>query len=221
MKKTVCILITIAMLISVLALPVSAKVSIYRDIPETEYKYQDKVKEYIGGYDTGGYREFCYYSDENQEEPDWVLIVCQPMPEPWEAKYGVLVNDRILWTTAGSGFSLIRSGFTVYIPKTETFIDLFTSTVPEVIELCPNFVEAIEENEIGQKIGDVNDDTVIDIIDATHIQRYIAGEYMDEIDYNVMIGIYQGSPDIGDFDRDGTISILDATAIQRKIAKID
>lgn len=221
MKKLVCVFLIIAMMISVFAIPASARVSIYEDIPATEYKYQERVIEYIFGYDTGSYREFCYYSDENQEEPDWVLIVCQPMPEPWEMKYGVLVNDRILWTTSGSGIPRIRSGFTVYIPKTDTFIDLFTSTVPEVIEVCPNFVEALEENEIGQKIGDVNDDTEINILDATYIQRSIAEHYWDESNYHVMVHIYEGAPDIGDFDRDGEVTVMDATAIQRHIAGLE
>lgn len=58
--------------------------------------------------------------------------------------------------------------------------------------------------------GDMNYDGVVDVIDATLIQRSLVGSYecymMDAI---------------GDFDHDGERSVIDATLIQRKDAKID
>ena len=219
MKKLVCIFMIIAMMISVFSLPVSA--NIYKDIPETEYIYYDKVKAYIGKYapeSPEGYRELCYYSDENQEEPDWVLIVCQVMPEPWEVKYGALVGDRVLWTIAGSGLNKFDTGFAVYIPKTDTFIELCNDNVERIIELCPNFVEIIEEKEIGQLMGDVNEDNKIDVFDSTCIQRVLA-EYNDY--YNVKVWTTGYYFSIADFDRDGETTIMDATAIQRHIAGLE
>lgn len=216
MKKILSILLVSVILM--LTFSVCAYASIYDDIPETEYKYYDKVKEYVYGYDADSYRELYYYNNNNTE-PDWVLIVCQVMPEPLERKYGVSVGNRVLWTMGGSGLSRVYTGFTVYIPKLDKFIDLDNNSLVQVVELCPQFIETIEENELGQMLGDVSEDGVLDILDATQIQIRIAG-YKDYYLTNVQ-STPSGEFSICDLDRDGDISVLDATAIQLKLAKVE
>ena len=66
------------------------------------------------------------------------------------------------------------------------------------------------ENEPMGKIGDVDLDGTVAILDATVIQRYLAG--ITEID---RIQQY-----LADTDGDGDLSILDATAIQRWLASL-
>ena len=226
MKRVLSIMMIAVFLLLVFTMPASA--SVYGDVSEAEYIYYDRVIEYIHGYKPELYDEFHYYIDDNSTEPDWSLIVCQVMPEPWEVKYGALVGDRVLWTRAGSGLSMIRTGFTVYIPGTDTFIDLDNSTVYDIIAQCPNFVEEIEGNEFGQLLGDVDDDSSLDILDATYIQRLLAGyeDYTQTKSKQICteIKVWSGSYgyfEISDFDRDGDTSILDATAIQRRLAKLD
>ena len=58
--------------------------------------------------------------------------------------------------------------------------------------------------------GDVNDDGVVNIIDATFIQKYIAG--IDSFTENQQI--------YADVNRDGLINIIDATSIQKYCAGI-
>ena len=59
----------------------------------------------------------------------------------------------------------------------------------------------------GYKVGDVNKDGVVNIKDATYIQKYIA-KYAG----------YQNIPvSLGDVTGDGVVSIKDATEIQRLI----
>ncbi|MBQ8860444.1 MAG: dockerin type I repeat-containing protein, partial [Ruminococcus sp.] len=92
----------------------------------------------------------------------------------------------------------------------------------KIIELCPGFVEAIEENEIGQAFGDVNDDKVVDIFDATYVQRHIAGINKDyDIEMNFGIMTNGGFVDLGDFNRDGETTVMDATMIQRHLVGLE
>ena len=68
-------------------------------------------------------------------------------------------------------------------------------------------------------IGDVNNDGVVTIDDATVIQRFLA-EYLDEND-NPLIDVTDATAVmIADTNRDGKISIRDVTEIQRFLAEI-
>ena len=66
------------------------------------------------------------------------------------------------------------------------------------------------ENEPMGRIGDVDLDGEVTILDATMIQRTLAG--IEELD-----GIRRF---LADTDSDGEVSILDATAIQRRLASL-
>lgn len=219
MKKIVSIMAVIAVLFGSV-FSVSATYKIYSDIPYKEDTlYFERVKEYNYPHEEyNSYREFCYYSDENNEEPDWVLMVCDILPEPWEYRHGALVGDRALYTCSGPGLANSSTGLLVYIPRTDTFIDLVNSNVEHIIELCPDFVQVIEENEIGRLMGDVNDDDNLDILDVTYIQCALAGMY------EYPLWAIWSEPrifSVADFDRDGGASILDATAIQLKLAGLE
>lgn len=58
------------------------------------------------------------------------------------------------------------------------------------------------------RLGDVDNDGDLTVIDATGIQRELAG-----------IGSTEFIEDCADYDRDGDVSVLDATAIQRTLAE--
>ena len=111
----------------------------------------------------------------------------------------------------------------VFIKETESFVSLTQSNLDYIIENCPRFVEAIEENEIGQQLGDVDNDGCLSVVDATYIQRCLA-EYDDwEMTVYDRVNLDGGNEYvyISDIDRDGERSILDATAIQKKLARIE
>ena len=214
MKKMICILIVISVIFaSVFSVFAS---DIWADLPKkTEYKYFDRLaedvsyrpKEYIG------YREYCHYSDENSEEPDWALIVCAIEPEPWAVKFGAVVGNRVLYQTGGPGQAPFYSGIAVYVPEVDEFFDL-TKRLDEIIELCPDFVETIEKEKFGSLIGDMNWDDKISILDATIIQRCIAdNSYSEEFDAVL------GGVSVADFNRDDSNDIMDATAIQRYLVQ--
>ena len=226
MKKVISILMIMVMLVSVFAIPVFAD-----DNVAQEYVYLDefiqRYEEYRYGFTEAasgnGYKEWYYhYSSESDEEPDWTLIYSRVLQLPSEWKYGTVVGDRVLYVEGGGciPFSL---GYGVYVKSVDEFIGLSQDRLERIIELCPDFVEVIEENKIGCAFGDVNGDNELTIIDATYIQRKLAG-YDVCFDHNISVEIPADDSyniEISDFNRDGDTTILDATAIQRKLAKLD
>lgn len=65
----------------------------------------------------------------------------------------------------------------------------------------------ISLGNVENTLGDVNGDCVISILDATEIQKYLAG--LSKLNENQII--------LADFNKDGIISIIDATEIQKYI----
>ena len=223
MKRIVSILLVVVMMISVFSITASA--DSYDEFPEVEYKYYDRVKDdsTYGNYIPYfyGYNELHHYANETDEEPDWVLIACIVDLFPWECKQGVWVRDRLLWSMGGVGPIHFMSGYAVYLPESDEFISLTEENVEKVVEKCPGFIETLEKYGIGQLRGDINEDNKIDVLDATYIQRVLAGK----IDYTIAAEVFsdgQFKPDSPcDFDCDGEITILDATKIQRHIAGLE
>ncbi len=196
---------------------------------ESEFKYIDKIFERLGATEYYEQQEildvydelYYHYSDDNAQKPDWALVLCPLNPAPMERKDGTLVGDRIL-SVVGGGCAVFPDGYAVYVRETDKFIPLRQSNLEQIVELCPDFIEAIEENEIGQQFGDVDNDGELSIIDATYIQRFLAKLY-DFIQAYYLVNLDGGRDKVSvcDFDRDGKTTIFDVTAIQRKLAGLD
>lgn len=213
MKKILSILLVMTMMLTLLMMPAYA-------YDTSDCKYFDKFVEYFGRepWKYYYYEEPCYYyTNEGDEEPAWALVTVVVRVEWWPFLQGIQVGDRILfgecWQCDES-----PSGYFVYVKESDTFIPLVEDEMENIIELCPDFVETIEENEVGVLIGDVNRNDVLDINDVTEIQRYLANCYIVNIDHEVEV---YGSIDIVDYNRDGVNNILDATMLQRHLARLD
>ena len=237
MKKVISILMIMVLLVSMLAVATTANT-----VDDSQNKYIEDFIQYYGEYyrnaiyyeaTTGNYKELYYhYSDENSEEPDWTLIYAViDLNMHWEY-YGVIVGNRAIYDQELAGHSYSRHY--VYITELDEVIPLNNSRLDEILEHCPELTETLDELNYGQLIGDINDDYKINIIDATYIQRKLAG-YQDTVsvrvcptfrrveigvDMRITVGHHQHEY-VGDFNRDGETTILDATAIQRKLAKLD
>lgn len=228
MKKILGIVLMVIMLVAVFT---SSVYAVTEEVEQSS-KYLDEFLLYledeymnweIYDYVEDQYEEVYYhYLDEDCEEPVWTLVLCELNPAPIEAKYGTLINDRVL-SIVGGGCMIFEDGYGVFIKETESFVSLTQSNLDYIIENCPRFVEAIEENEIGQQLGDVDNDGCLSVVDATYIQRCLA-EYDDwEMTVYDRVNLDGGNEYvyISDIDRDGERSILDATAIQKKLARIE
>ena len=229
MKKIISILMIMVMLVSVFAIPAFAD-----DNVAQEYKYYDKMVELNYNRDPWEYVEIYYhYSVENNENPDWSLIYAMTDDAMDWNYYGVVVGERIIRTESLDRLS--HSRYYVYVTELDKVIPLDNSGLDEILKHCPEFTETLDELNYGQLIGDINDDYKINIIDATYIQRILAG-HIDMINVrkyprlnreseyaNIRITVGKGNKYeyIADFNRDLQVTILDATAIQRKLAKLD
>ncbi len=84
--------------------------------------------------------------------------------------------------------------------------ELLTNEDLEIMAACENiFLEKAEPI-----LGDVDDDFNLDVLDATYIQRFLAGLISDS-EINL---------ELSDFDCDGELTVMDATAILRSIANL-
>lgn len=161
------------------------------------------------------YNELYYHFNEKQEL-DWVLVnaylyLSSPLGIKMDIGNIVLYSEEI--------YSDFRYKYGVYDVVEGKFYDLFDlRSEPEKFD---ELLEVLAELKIGRLIGDLDGDGDISILDATAIQRCLAG--LDDYPSDEYYSVYD-TDDCGrmsDFDRDGDVSILDVTAIQRKLAQYD
>ena len=236
MKKFLSILIVTIMFVSIFSIPAFSA-----NNNNSDFKYYDKLTDYNHGRAPEEYIElFYHYSDKNREEPDWTLIYVYTDGDLCEMKFGAVVGDVVLWSLGG-GDLISSSRYLVYITELETFISVEDRNIEQIIEHCPDLVEVVEKFDFGQKFGDVNDDMKIDVLDATYIQRMLAG-YNDDVkaryvpysdkksslsilEYVDAVEIYVNEKwdtiFISDFDRDGETTVMDATMIQRHLVGLE
>jgi C1A family cysteine protease len=129
-------------------------------------------------------------------------------------------NDNSPYPAIGVGEWLTTSAKTLFVPNTKKGLSYILGYKKTPVELL-DFYQTNLDDSIGGTfvikaltrtkeplIGDVDRDGTITIIDATCIQRYLAG-YTDFDD---------DQKTLADVDRDGKPTIVDATRIQRKLA---
>lgn len=223
MKKILSKLMVMIIILLILVTPVCAE----EQIDIKQHKYFDMFYDEISGSVRPGYDEvletydeiYYHYENESDEEPDWTLIYAFIDIVMWERKYGTNVGDRIIYTVGEDSKSISRHY--VYVAELDEFIPLEKSEMDKITEYCPDFVKVIEENEYGQLVGDIDENNVLNIIDVTYIQRYLAGyEGVEAYPLAYYIEVY-GSIDVSDFDRDGETTIMDATLLQRNLAGLE
>ncbi len=98
-------------------------------------------------------------------------------------------------------------GHYVYFSDTQKVYTLEEAYYSEELDIS----DAMRSGRVGLHRGDINFDRSCDVLDATIIQRYLAGLDIDS-DINIRRMDLDGSEDV---------SIIDATKLQRYIAKMD
>lgn len=177
---------------------------------ELEYREQYEV---IGHYN---YSELYYHYDEN-EALDWVLVNAQSGLEPLDMEISMDIGNVVVQSC--SIFHNFRYQYGVYDVSESKFYDLFDlRSEPEKYD---GLLDVLVQKKIGQLIGDLDNDGVISILDATKIQLCLAG--LESFPNNEFYSVYNTSERgrMSDFDKDGDVSILDATAIQLNLAQIN
>ena len=171
------------------------------------------------------------------DEDEWVLLYTDTIPydgyicadiEDYAAPVGTgAVGIRIRRTDSTGSISigvdewLTTASRSIFVPDSksgDSYLLGFNETPYDLMD----FYREQMEDEIGGTfvikaqtrrgtLGDVDGDGEVMILDATHIQRYLAG----------IIDFDHVQEAVADYDRDGEITILDCTRIQRMLAGIN
>ena len=167
------------------------------------------------------YDELYYHKTDGVA--DWALVQGEFwFRYPYGSVYEVI--DNRVFRAEGIGIPFGNT-YAVYHAAAGRFYELRSALVnPEVkiSRLFPGLAEVLDELNLGEKIGDINQNGALDIGDATELQRCLA-EYRD---YPAADGVEaDGCRNIGDVsvqylsdvNGDGKRDISDVTAAQRKL----
>ena len=166
------------------------------------------------------YREL-YYHYTADDTVDWALVYFLASPAADEC-ISVIFADRIILEAVQSAVFL--GGYGVYDVAADDFYTLHS--LRDEPDRYPGLVEAVWEQKVGRPLGDADGDNELTILDATRIQRVLAGLAETDIEIEAIwnfIDSYEAHANVGpcgfsDADKDGEVTILDATRIQRKLA---
>ena len=162
-----------------------------------------------------------YYSLNNDTSiPDWVLVNgCYRGLSPMYC-YGVFGDYYIQKNNYYAPYSL---GYYIYVPECNTFFTLEQAWVAEFEGIENVFIENLIPRGLAGFIGDADGDNNLTILDATYIQRTLAGLciFNSNDDMTSRKNLTDTEPllYVSDIDRDGERTVMDATAVQMKLTK--
>lgn len=210
MKKFMCVLLTLIMILSVVIMPASA----FSDDSQRLYR-KNFTDKYVKPYDAAdGYYFYFeqYYSYENNDpsgDIEWVLVYAGDMNYT-DRKIKQVVGSRVLYADDAS--SPFKFKYAVYDVKEDMFYDLSD----ELILKYDGLNDALIVENAGVSLGDADMDRELSIMDATQIQ--LACAKLAEFDDNDALPEYVDCGDnftyISDINRDGERNIMDATGVQ-------
>ena len=221
MKKVLCILMIVAMLMGTCMITASAEGI---EIPEEErakwlfYQQFDDIYGFPEYGDPVAFYEEVYYHYNSEGEIDWALVRGYPtFNAPWGISPYAVFGDRIIRKITRKTFHV---EYSIYDVSDNRFYDIVRNRNDEKYQL--NAV--LTELNIGELIGDMDADNKLTVKDATYIQKCIA-EVIDFPENDKVDGVYTSDgygylAYLSDFNRDGVRNIKDATAIQKHIAGI-
>lgn len=225
MKRITAFLMALFLLLPVVTVCVSAQESTPDEPEKKTYLYQDKMIEWCAERwnQSADYvrRDLNFYDELyvhiNNGEEDWALLKTGFNAAPSNIKIGVNIRSRAVYSLGGCNY--FPSGYAVYDTIRETFCDIAE------YEKFPDLDAVIEELELGAALGDVDFDGKITVIDATHIQKILAGIEVWEDDQpesdRIHYPLNHKEYFLSDYDQDGMRTVLDATHIQKHLAGIE
>lgn len=219
MKRLVSILIVVAMLLSVTTISAFG----FSD-DSVRYYRKNFTDKYVKPYDAAdGYyfyfEQYHHYEDETNPDSaiDWVLVYAGDMSYE-QGKVKQVIADRIFFADESS--SPFAFKYAVYDVKADEFYALEDLLFEKYDGLKEAFLKE-ETGVAGLKIGDIDQDKKLTVMDATTIQRAVADleAYSVEDDLSAYADLGGDLKYVSDFDQDGKRTILDATGIQIYVAQ--
>lgn len=217
MKRLISIMLAVVLVASVCSVTAFAENAHEFQAYEQEFlDYLEENGDYPENFDYGYRYTICYSHFENVADvtPTWVLIYAHTNIFDGSS-YGVF-DEYVLSSGSGMPYDLGYYFYDVLEDKFYQFHEAWENGLVDMEEL-------LGVNSVDISIlGDIDRNKELSIMDATEIQRGLAGitEFQEDYFFRFSSSEYGGEVShIADIDRDGSVSIFDATAIQRKLAK--
>lgn len=186
--------------------------------------YQAQFTDWIKTHDSDAkyfdhYRKLFEKTDAD-DTAQWALIrsYCYDLGD-WDQMFGYETNGVVI--PGEMGAVNIEQAFPYYIYDIKD--NAFYSITAVELSDYEGLLDVLTKAGIARPIGDCDGDGLLDIIDATHLQRALAElcELDVETDSYWCGGIDGSMKRYSDMDGDSEVTILDATRIQRKLAGLD
>lgn len=144
--------------------------------------------------------------------PDFVTVSAGESTAD-EKEFSKIVGDYVIRNDAK--YAPYDLGYYVYFPNEDKVYD-FETALKNYPQYQEKLLRSLDTSSAPhyRLIGDTYNDRKLNIRDATHIQKHIAG-LGNAYDYDSDFYDYTA-----DFNRDGKVNIKDATAIQKRLANI-
>ncbi len=218
MKKLVCIMLTVVMIMS------AFRITTFAESKHEFQKYEQEFLQYLEenwyypeSFDYGyTYRVEYEHYDDLAETPTWALIYAYASTYDVGC-YGVF-DDYVLSASSGMPYGLGYYFYDLVEDKFYMFHEAWELGLVDMGELKAYGMVNISV------LGDTNWDGNLTIMDATEIQLWLANKKELPDDYFFIFASCEYGPEIehiADIDCDGSINIMDATHIQRKLAQIN
>ncbi len=239
MKKILCILLITAMLMSVCLITVSAEVAseplaTASDTPSEStgdeadnwlffQLFSDRFA-YPEDDDPVAYYEELYYHYDVNGNVEWALIYGDTTtPVLWNMKSCAVLEDRVI-RDPQKIIGVFSCDYGIYDVNKQDFFDIGTAMEDE--KYHDEIYVYLNKNNIGEIIGDMDNDRKVTVKDATYIQKCLANiiEFPESDAVSADFWYTEGYGHlayISDFNRDDVRSIKDATAIQKWIAGLE
>ena len=137
---------------------------------------------------------------------------------PWLQEYDLEICGRVIPGITGASDESNAYPYFVYDKLSGVFKNVYDISPED--DCYTELKKALDELKIGRPIGDADGDGLLDILDATLIQRALVGLdiVLEDADRYWCGGMDGAWKRYSDADGDGSITILDATRIQRTLA---
>lgn len=183
-------------------------------------RYEDAFSRYLPNWQEICTYDEVYYHGRQNDGPfnnDWVLVYTEPLEPVCGDNYGVF-DDMVYCDPQYCPFEF---SYGVYDCGGDAYYSITDAWNMGYDGLHSVFTHILKTGGAAQ-LGDADNDGDLTIIDATCIQRFLAG-IMDLESSSWWFEFYNcsfGTPltSLADYDDDGEVSIIDATRIQRTLA---
>lgn len=221
MKKIISLILVLILMLSVAVMPTFAKDTLKSTVGGESLFIEEFIEQY--GHNNANFEYLCrenyneeYYHYDVNNQLEWVLVYCLVSVTP--SNNYVVFGDMVSFHGASDPLGI---GYGVYDVASQKFIDIVDL---DDLSEYEGLKDHIYDAGLLYPIGDYDLDKKLTVLDATGIQRLLAGLVPDDDIINDSYRNQKSDNELKystDIDRDGKRTVMDATAIQLKLAWLE